>query len=352
MLGAEALDTAPLKGKRLLNLDSEDEGVFTAGCAGGAEENFCVPFKFEKADKEDGRLVTLYVDGLLGGHSGDAINRGRANADLIMARLLYQMSRKISLRLVSIKGGNKDNAIPRESRAQILIPAAADRSFVEGIVQKLDDQIVAEYRLTDPGLSITWDWYDTSVDPDQTGTEESHKRISCMTEKSTKRALRFLLALPNGVMEYSPVFEGLPQTSLNLGILRTDHKEHALKGTFLVRSSINSQKHYLVDRLRAIVREFDGELEECGVYPAWEYRKDSPLRDLIVSVYEKKTNEKAKILMIHGGLECGLLSGKIRGLDCVSLGPQTEDIHTPSERLNIPSFYRTYELVRSVLERA
>ena len=345
MLGAEALDTSVLSGTRLLNLDSEEEGVLTAGCAGGAEETFRVPFKTET---EDGILVEFLVDGLLGGHSGDAINRGRANADFIMARLLYRLMKKYEFNLVSIEGGNKDNAIPRECRASILFPNGAEQSTIEKTVQKIDDQIVAEYSRTDPELSVTWNWK---------GDENLRRDVLCMTEKATRKALRLLMALPNGVIEYSPDFPGLPQTSLSMGILKTEMPEDedgeiVLTGTFLVRSSINSQKGYVINRLEAIVKEFDGELTECGVYPAWEYRPDSSFRNMIVSVFEAKFGRKPEVVMIHGGLECGLLSGKIAGLDCVSIGPDTEDIHTPAERLNIPSFERTWELVKGIMEQA
>ena len=345
MLGAEALDTSVLSGTRLLNLDSEEEGVLTAGCAGGAEETFRVPFKTET---EDGILVEILVDGLLGGHSGDAINRGRANADFIMARLLYRLMKKYEFNLVSIEGGNKDNAIPRECRASILFPNGAEQSTIEKTVQKIDDQIVAEYSRTDPELSVTWNWK---------GDENLRRDVLCMTEKATRKALRLLMALPNGVIEYSPDFPGLPQTSLSMGILKTEMPEDedgeiVLTGTFLVRSSINSQKGYVINRLEAIVKEFDGELTECGVYPAWEYRPDSSFRNMIVSVFEAKFGRKPEVVMIHGGLECGLLSGKIAGLDCVSIGPDTEDIHTPAERLNIPSFERTWELVKGIMEQA
>ena len=345
MLGAEALDGSLLSGRRLLNLDSEDEGVLTAGCAGGAEEAFRVPVKCEK---EDGYLVEILVDGLLGGHSGDAINQGRANADFIMARLLYRLMKKYEFNLVSIEGGTKDNAIPRECRACILFPEMAEQSTIEKTVQKIDDQIVAEYAKTDPNMSITWDW---------TGTDNLQKDVRCMTEKATRKALRLLMALPNGVIEYSPDFQGLPQTSLSMGILKADRparkdEEAVMTGTFLVRSSINSQKKYIVNRLEAIVKEFGGELEERGVYPAWEFRRDSAFRDMIVSVFEAKYGRKPEVVMIHGGLECGLLSGKIPDLDCVSIGPETQDIHTPAERLNIPSFERTWELVKGIMEQA
>ncbi|MBQ2626246.1 MAG: aminoacyl-histidine dipeptidase, partial [Eubacterium sp.] len=208
--------------------------------------------------------------------------------------------------------------------------------------------IVAEYSRTDPELSVTWNWK---------GDENLRRDVLCMTEKATRKALRLLMALPNGVIEYSPDFPGLPQTSLSMGILKTEMPEDedgeiVLTGTFLVRSSINSQKGYVINRLEAIVKEFDGELTECGVYPAWEYRPDSSFRNMIVSVFEAKFGRKPEVVMIHGGLECGLLSGKIAGLDCVSIGPDTEDIHTPAERLNIPSFERTWELVKGIMEQA
>ena len=160
--------------------------------------------------------------------------------------------------------------------------------------------------------------------------------------------IRFLMALPNGVIEYSPLYKDVPQTSLSLGILKTMADGMCVHS--MVRSSINSQKMMMLDRIQSICDAFKAKVETKGTYPAWELIEKSAFRDLAADVYQKVTGTKPTVVVIHGGLECGLLAAKVPGLDCISLGPDMEEVHTPAERLNIPSSKRTYDYIKALLE--
>ncbi len=333
MLGMEALDPAPLKATRMLNLDSEDEGILTVGCAGGAEMHLTLPL--EKKER-CGKKLTLHVSGLRGGHSGASIQEGQANADIILARLLQKIGKKAEFALISFAGGSKDNAIPRDADAEILIGDGISQKEIQNVIAKFTAQAKAEYRVADPGITIAYEW-------DEAGVTSA----ASVSRKDTKKLVRFLLALPNGVIEMDPNVKDLPQTSLNMGVVRLD--EDALRVITLVRSSINSQKKFVVEKVKAVAALADAEVEIPSTYPAWEYEAESPFRDLVAELYEKETGKKPQIAIIHGGLECGLLAGKMKGLSCVSIGPDMQAIHTPDEKLSIASTARTWEFVTAIL---
>ena len=333
MLGMEALDPSPLRSKRMLNLDSEQEGVFTAGCAGGAEEELTLHVERKP---QYGMQLQIEVSGLLGGHSGESIDRGRANADLVLARILYKLYKKVPFYLIGINGGSKDNAIPREASALVIFPAGSDRELAAKTIEKHAACCAAEYQQADPEMRCTCTWM-----------EDRDLAAAAMTKKYTKRVLRLLLSLPNGLMETDQVSR-TPQTSLNLGILKTDTDTVTI--VFLVRSSINSQKKFLCDRLEIIADAYDAEIRTVSAYPAWEYAHHSEFRDTLAGIYEKKTGKKPVISVTHGGLECGLLAAKMDGLDCLSIGPDMEGIHTPSEKLSISSVRRCWEFLLAALE--
>lgn len=334
LLGAEALDVSSLKGRRMLNLDSEEEGVFTAGCAGGAEQIFHIPV--EKKPKF-GMQLHIEISGLRGGHSGSCINLGRANADILMGRILYRISKKAEPRILKLTGGSKDNAIPRGCVCDCLFDATADGREAARAVEKETKKILNEYRFTDPDIQVTHDWTDaTSLAQD------------AVCRADTMKIIRFLMVTPNGVLEMDPNIKDLPQTSLNLGILDVGTDE--VTATFLVRSSIDSQKKNLMKRLQCLADLVGAAIETRGEYPAWEYVKDSPFRDELVSVYEKQNGRKPAVSITHGGLECGLLAAKLKGLDCVSVGPDMEGIHTPDEKLSVSSVERLWNFLVKVME--
>ena len=328
MLGAAGLDVSRLRGRMLLNLDSEEEGVFTVSCAGGNVTCCTLPLVREPFE---GTALTITVGGLAGGHSGVEINKGLGNSNLLMGRVLYAASKRAELRLVHVSGGLKDNAIPRETVATLV---TADPETVRAVCSEMDAVLKNEYRVTDPDVFVT--------------AAEGEAALP-MDGETTRKAICFLNAIPNGVQTMSAEIPGLVQTSLNLGILTTTEKE--LCGVSCVRSSVDSQKRMLVDRICCFAETLGARVEVQGDYAGWAFRPESPLRDLLVEVFTEQYGRQPKIEAVHAGLECGVLISKMPGLDCVSLGPDLTEIHTVREKLHIASVQRLWNLVTETLKR-
>lgn len=331
MDGAFAIDLSMLKGKRLLNLDSEEEGIFWASCAGGARAYCTLPLKKENTS---GAEYCIKVNGLLGGHSGAEIHKGRANSNVLMGRLLWELSSVCDLSLINVQGGLADNAISRETEAVVRIDANQTEIFKQTI-KLVEDRIKAEYATKDPDAQI---------------------EVTLLTEQGAgpavrgdmlKKAAALLITMPYGVQSMSADIEGLVETSLNLGVLSMDE---SLELVYSVRSSLEGAKHDLIERLKALMLMAGGSIEVSGDYPGWAYRQDSPLRDKLVRVYEKMYGKKPEVAAIHAGLECGIISSKIENLDCISLGPDMKDIHTTEETLSISSTKRVWEFLLEVLK--
>ena len=321
MLGAAAMDMSVLSGRVLLNCDSEDEGILTVSCAGGATSALTKPFGTEQTDAPGWRVG---VRGLTGGHSGVEINRGRANASKTLAAVLGALP----VRLSAINGGSKDNAIPRTCEALLTSDApdfAARFSEAAEAVRK-----------TLPAGETGAEFY---CEPAPVG------RV--LLAQDSEALLALLNAVPNGVQAMSADIEGLVQTSLNLGILKTEGDRACL--TFSVRSSVNAEKTALIEQLAELGERYGAAYSESGAYPAWEYRKQSPLRQTMISCYERLYGKKPVVEAIHAGLECGIFSDRLPGLDAVSFGPQMQDIHTTRERLDIASTRRTWDYLLAVL---
>lgn len=328
MTGAAALDVSPLQGRQLLNIDSEEEGVFTVGCAGGSMTTCTLPVTRESFAGEG---LEITISGLSGGHSGVEIHKGRANANLLLGRLLRAAAEGAELRLVSVEGGLKDNAIPVAAKTIAVVQnCAAAAAAVEALAAELKN----EYRMTDPTLEITV-------------TKQTAELP--MNLESTRRVLCLLACAPNGVQEMSRDIPGLVQTSLNLGILATTEKQ--VRASFCVRSSVSSQKRMINDRLRCLTEQLGGTVSISGDYPAWEYRPESPLRERMLEVFRQQYGREPVIETIHAGVECGLFSDKLPGLDCVSIGPDLTEIHTPREKMSISSVQRVWAFVLEVLKR-
>ena len=328
MLGATALDVSSLKGKQLLNLDSEEEGIFTVSCAGGSRTTCSLPVQ---RVAYEGQGLFVKVSGLAGGHSGAEIHKGLANADMLLGRLLRAIHHATELRLVSVDGGLKDNAIPTEA---VAVVSAADAETAKIAAECLTEALKQEYRATEPGLTV------------EIGVAQVDKLP--MDAESTANVLCMLSCMPNGLQEMSRDIEGLVQTSLNLGVLETTGDQ--VTAVFCVRSSVASQRTMLEDRIGCLAEQLGGRVEITGEYPAWEYKKESVLREKMVQVFRRQYGHEPHIEAIHAGLECGLLCGKIPELDCVSIGPDMEDIHTPRERLNIASVQRVWQFLLEVLK--
>lgn len=332
MLGAAAIDLSEVKARRVLNLDSEEEGVLLAGCAGGATVCCHIPLMWTL---KKGLRATVQITGLRGGHSGMEIQKGRANANKLMGRFLNEMDEAFAYALCTVNGGNKDNAIARESTADVVILPERLAELTAFAAQR-QEAYRAEYGEADPDITV-------AVTP---GTEDT---FEIMMGDCRRSVLSVLQQLPNGVQQMSRDIEGLVQTSLNLGILKVDFRGIHL--TSSVRSSVNAEKQQLIQQLAEICGKLGGSCEVMGEYPAWEYKADSPLREIMTEVYLEQYGRKPAVEVIHAGLECGLLSGKLDGLDCVSFGPDIVDIHTTREKLSIPSVQRTWKLLLEVLKR-
>ncbi len=331
MDGAAALDPALLQGRVFINCDSEAEGILTVSCAGGATSGLHLPVKIDRAE---GKGIHIYVDGLLGGHSGAEIHKGRANSNKLMGELLAALLKKLPYRLVYVRGGQKDNAIPRYTMAKIIVAENRLQDAL-GEIDEISAQLMRTLPKEETKAKIT--------------REACVCRGRAMSIASTRKTVGLLSEVPNGIQSMSQDIPGLVQTSLNLGILKTEGETVSM--TFSVRSSVNEEKLALIERLKQAGEKYGAAYTENGAYPAWEYRKDSPLRDLMVRVFEELYGRKPVVEAIHAGLECGLFSGKLPGLDCVSFGPDMQDIHTTRERLSIASTARTWKYLLAVLAR-
>ena len=328
MLGANAIDLSMLRGRTLVNLDSEEEGIFTVSCAGGATSVISLPVERKAVY---GPCVRLTVDGLRGGHSGAEIHKNRANANKVMGEYLSRIQKLMPLCLTSFSGGSKDNAIPRSCQATV-VAMGIGIERINDVAAQLQAEIREKY--DEPEATVQ------AFDVDALGGNS-------LTTSATSDVISLLCACPNGVQSYSQDIPGLVQTSLNLGIAKLGDQFTA---TFSVRSSVNQEKEELIRKLRELTDFYNGSYSQSGTYPAWEFRKDSPLRDTMVRIYQEMFGKEPQVLAIHAGLECGLLGDKLPGLDCVSIGPQMHDIHTSREKLEIASTERTWNFLLEVLK--
>ncbi|WP_300799931.1 aminoacyl-histidine dipeptidase [uncultured Acetatifactor sp.] len=331
MDGARGIDLSMLTGNRMVNLDSEDEGIFLTSCAGGARVKGKLPLS--EAQRQ-GVAVEVTVGGLLGGHSGGEIHKERGNSNCLMGRLLYRLAETFDIGISRLQGGLADNAIPRETKA-VLVVEERDKEAILDVVKTVEGEIRAELSSKDPGAFLA-------------AGEGRPGSWLCTTAEDTAKAAAWLIALPNGVQAMSADMHGLVETSLNLGIL--SYEDGSLLADFSVRSSVESAKQALIDRLCAVIGLAGGSFSVSGDYPGWKYRKDSPLREKMTALYEKMYGKAPKVEAIHAGLECGILGSKIADLDCVSMGPDMKDIHTTEETLSISSTGRVWEFLVRLLE--
>lgn len=333
MLGAADLDLSMITGHKMLNIDSEEEGHFLTGCAGGMSLHSNIPVQ---RTTQKGQKLNLKITGLEGGHSGAEIDKERGNANVIMGRVLKGVFDRTPFGIISLAGGLKDNAIPRECVSDILVPAE-NVCAVKEYVKEMDGILKNEFMSSDPAVAAVL-------------TEEGEAEEQILDFGSVNRVIFYLRTVPNGIQNMSQVMHGMVETSLNLGIMEL--LEDHLHTVSSVRSSVGTRKTELCDRVDTVVEMVGGETEIEGAYPAWEYRKDSDLRMQIAKVYEELYHTEPVFETIHAGLECGLLSQKIKNLDCVAFGPDIFDIHTPKERLSISSTARVWDMLVAFLKEA
>lgn len=330
MLGAFALDCSQLTGHKLINLDSEYEGVLMCSCAGGVNARSKVPVARETVT---GTLVDISIKGLTSGHSGVEIDKGRANSNALMGRLLCELAAKESYRLVELEGGSRDTAIAAASTAQIMVEPGKAAAVCDAVKQ-LGKQYAAEYATAEPNMAV-----------DAVAGATCSAQV--LTTVATEKAYRVLVALPDSVQAMSIDMPGLVQTSTNFGVLKLTENELTFSNT--VRSAITAQKEWIVEKITSIVKLAGGETVTDGNYPGWAYNPHSIVKDTILTAYKKLFGKDATVEAVHAGIECGLFADSISGLDCVSIGPDMGDVHTPREHLSIASSGRTYELLKLVL---
>ena len=330
MLGCAALDMSPLKGRKMINLDSEEEGYFLVSCAGGVTAT--AHFGIER-EKYEGSALKVVLNGLKGGHSGVEIDKGRGNANTLLGRALYLARKEVKdLKIVTIAGGLKDNAIPKSSEAVVV--TKDPKKFIEEI-DRIEKIYKNEFVTTDNEIAIKAVETENSLEP--------------MNEKTTKNVITALMMLPAGIQRMSFDIQGLVETSLNLGILKTNENEVTM--SYSVRSSVESEKNELIDKMTCLAEALGGNVTTMGAYPAWEYRKDSPLRDLMLEVYKEQYNKEPIVQALHAGVECGLFAGGLPGLDAVSIGPDMTDIHTFNESMSVDSVKRVWDYILELLKR-
>lgn len=330
MDGARAIDLSMLSGKQLLNIDSEEEGILLAGCAGGAKVSCILE---GKCQNRKGYLYELSLHGLQGGHSGVEIHKKRANANVLLGELLAEITKSLPICLQKTEGGFADNAISVWAKAGF-VADGKEHERAEEVCQRAIAQIQAVWQEIEPDMKITLECM-------------GEGEYSCVSEEDSCRMAKLPVSLPNGVQAMSKDIPGLVETSLNLGVLKW--KDGKLSCEYSVRSSIDEEKYKLIEVMQETVEKAGGYCEVSGMYPGWAYRTDSPLRKKMVSIYEKMYGKVPKVEAIHAGLECGLFMEKIKNLDCVSFGPDILDIHTVKERLDIASTKRMWEYLLAVL---
>lgn len=332
LLGAVSFDTDDLKGKYLINIDSETEGEILSGCAGGLD----VFLKFNckrTAVEEDYEMYKIEVKGLKGGHSGQEIDKGHANAIILMGRILSELLKTVPYEIVDMNGGNKLNAIADYAASTVTV-RYQDAAKLKNICRKLNCDFKDEYGINDPEIEINLILV------------KENEKAEVLTQSGKTNLIKVLRMIPNGIQS---MYDNMPQSSLNAGIFETDENSFTLKMS--VRSSIESLKHEITDRLFKIAESLDATITTEGDYPAWQPTDISPLRNLFIQTYSELFQKEMKTLIIHAGVECAVFKQKLPAVDMVSLGPEMHNVHTIKEELSVESTERTYNLIKEVLKK-
>lgn len=330
MIGAGQLDGSLFSGKKLINLDAEEPELLTVSCAGGSDFVMHVPIIPETVQ---GTKVTLSVKGLTGGHSGVEIHKGRVSSNVLMGRVLHFAKSVCDYRLISVNGGDKANAIPLCTAAELVVEDGA--AFVQKLTAYLEI-VKSEISDREPGFV-----YDIST--------ETEGVYAVMDKEAQKKLSFMLIAAPDGVQDMSVTIPELVETSLNMGILKTEADEMVMH--FALRSNKKTALAALEDKLCAMARFAEVQTETFGHYPPWEFKENSDLQKLYKETYKEKTGKEPKVVAIHAGLECGVLSDKIPGLDCIAIGPEAKDVHTVHEAVRISSVGEIYEILQNLLKK-
>ena len=325
--GAEAFDYKKIDARRMINIDSESENEVTAGCAGGLIST--VSYKLPTEDAE-GEPVSLFVDGLFGGHSGVDINSGRKNAIMLTVEMLNEISAAQPIRLVSLNGGDKDNAIPRFCRA---IFCADDVDAVRRAVKTVEDRVRPTLCPIDAGFTA-------SVD-----VLQGEKKA--FSVKDTRDLLGILNEVDVGVLKMSEHLEGLVEFSRNLGVIRINGE--SVNITYSPRSAKEEQLDLSIEQVERAAARVGAGVSHRSRYPGWDFAPESPLRELYIKKCREKLGKDIETVVIHAGLECGIIISRIPDMDAISIGPDALNIHTPNEALDLASTARVFEVLKAVL---
>lgn len=328
MVGALQLDMGVLKGKRMINLDSEEDDVVTVSCAGGSDFEVTIPVKKVKMT---GRKVSVSFKGLLGGHSGVEIHKGRANADILAGRFLNKI-KALEYGIISVNGGDKSNAIPNSCYIELCVKDPSEfKKLAYEVIREIENEINDREDLI--GKIVF----------------EKDGEYEVFDDETAKNLVFSLVCIPDGVMSMSASVQGLVETSLNLGILKTEEEKIILHSA--LRSNKMSALNNLEERLKVFFGTFDCDIKTYGHYPAWEYNNNSRLQVLYSEAYKEMFGKEPKIEAIHAGLECGVFAGAIKDFDCIAIGPSLYDVHTVKEKLDIKSTESIYNLLKKMLEK-
>lgn len=332
MDGAFGLKSGVLKGKILINLDSEDEGELYVGCAGGINVEVETNYQHEIAPM--GITHDIVISGLRGGHSGLDINLGRGNANKLLGRFLWSAIHNFPVKIASVKGGNLRNAIPRESHARVVIPEMHDQDF-RTFFEQFANNLINEYKVADPSLHI-------ALKP--AGAPEM-----VFTDAASVVLVGMLNASLNGVMRMSDEMPGTVETSLNMAIV--DFSDEKAKMVYLVRSSVDSAKYALAEQVTALHQNLGCKINYSGDYPGWKPDSNSYILKLMSSVYEKNFGKTPLVKAIHAGLECGIIGSKYAGLDMISFGPTIRHPHSPDEKVKTDTVQKFWDFLKLTLEQ-
>jgi dipeptidase D len=331
MGGASNFDYSKLESKIMLNIDTEEEGEFYVSCAGGARGIFTIPLTYTANNYNN--IFHIKVRGLIGGHSGMDIIKERANANKLLGRILNEINSNSDLSLIKIWGGSKDNAIPREADAIIATNSSFDE--LNKVIQEYKNIFNSEFLGIENNIELFIENHDKNID-------------KVITKDISNKIISLLFLHFNGIESMSKKIDNLVESSLNLGVIEFLEDKVLFKSA--IRSSVLTRKELIVKKLYSLANILDVSFESNADYPAWEYKEDSKIREICIKEYEKFANTKPKIKAVHAGLECGIISEKVKDIDIISFGPDIFGAHTPEEKMDINSAKRVYSYLIQLLE--
>ena len=333
LTGANEIQPGFIDGKILLNIDSEDEGVFTVGCAGGINTYSSLSVSFE--DIPAGYTpLKLTAGGMKGGHSGLDIALGKANAIKVLGRVIYSLREEIDVRVASIKGGSAHNAIPRDAEATVFLPEDKIDS-AKSSLSKLSATCNSEFKITDPDLALQFIPSDCNC-------------TKAMSSLDTQKLVQYIYAMPHGVAAMSPDIEGLVETSNNFANISVEDEE--IRVLTSQRSSVVSRLNAHTNRIEAVTRLAGGKAKSSDGYPPWQPNMESPLLATSKKLYKKMFDKEPVVEIIHAGLECGIIGDKFDGMDMISIGPDLRYPHCPDEKVHIGAIGKVWDFIAELFK--